>query len=147
MMVPLRPILDERDPFAFVRVRDDAVRLAGLERQRPERLDERGVVVAIHLAHRPAERPHLVGQRLQPDRPLRGVPLLQAVAIHDPGQVVQPEVRRGHRRLPVAALLELAVAGEDEGAPSRIIHLRAQRRAHRHRQPVTERAGARLDAG
>jgi len=54
-------------------------------------------------------------------------------------------VRRGQRRLPVAAFLELAVTGEDERAPRSAVHLGAQRAANGDGQAMSEGSGVGLD--
>ena len=56
-------------------------------------------------------------------------------------------MRRGHRRLPVAAFLQLPVPGDDEGAPRRAIDAGGERGADGDGQAVAERAGVGLDAG
>ena len=60
-------------------------------------------------------------------RLLGPVALLQAVAVNDHGQVVELIVRGRHGRLPVAPLLQLAVAGEREDPPAAVLELGCQR--------------------
>ncbi len=65
-------------------------------------------------------------------RSLREITLLEAIAVDNDGQVVELVMRRGQRRLPVAAFLELAVAGQDKRAPGGTIDLGRQRATNRH---------------
>ena len=133
--------------MALVGVRDDAARPARLERRRAEGRQQLRVIVTVHLAHVPAERPPLVRERLQAHGRLGAVALLETVAVDDDGEPVEPEVAGRHRRFPHRALLQLAVAGEHERPPVRPVELRGERDAHGHRQPVPEWTGVGLDAG
>ena len=69
------------------------------------------------LDHGEAERRRLLGQRIEVVGLLDRRPLLQPVAIDDHRQPVQLVLRGRHHGLPVAALLQLAVAGQHEGPP------------------------------
>ena len=112
-----------------------------------EGIEQRGVIVAIDLDDVPAEGAPLVRQRLEIVGLGDGGALLQAVAVDDQGQVGELAVAGGHRRLPVAAFLQLAVAGDDEGAEIGAVHLPGDGDADRDRQAVAERPGIGLDAG
>ncbi len=83
-----------------------------------KRLEQLREVVAVDHARLEAERDPLVGQRLELLGLLGARALLQAVAVDDRGQVGEVVVGGGHRRLPVGALLQLAVAEDDERAVS-----------------------------
>ena len=75
------------------------------------------MVVPVHLAHLPAEARPLLGERLELLGVLGTRALLETVAVDDGGERVEVVVRRRHGRLPVAALLELAITEHDERAP------------------------------
>ena len=57
------------------------------------------MVVAVDLADSPAEGRPLLGERLEADRPLGRVPLLEAVPINDRDEVVEAGVTGRHRGL------------------------------------------------
>src|SRR3989442_13633807 len=88
-VVPGGFIPHERDALTLVRVRDDAVWFAWLERDARESLQELRNIVTIHLAHRPAEGTPFVCQRLEMHRLLGPVTLLQALAVNDHGQAAR----------------------------------------------------------
>src|SRR5260370_6496409 len=73
------------------------------------------------------------------------VTLLESIAVDDDGQVVQLVMRGRESRLPVAALLELAVTCQHKCAPRRAIHLGRERTSNGDRQAVPERSGIGFD--
>ena len=75
-----------------------------------------------------------------------GGALLQPVAVHDHRQRVELVLRGRHHRLPVGALLQLAVAGEHVGAAARHVELGRDGVADGDGQAVAERPGVGLDA-
>ena len=113
-VVPFCAVLDERHAATLAGASDDARRPAGRMRKALERVDERRDVVTVDLDDLPTERPPAIGQRLQAHRSLGPIALLQPVAVDDDRQAVEPVMGRSHRRLPVAALLQLAVSGQHE---------------------------------
>ena len=125
---------------------DDAQRL-GAPRGPRQRVDQRGGVVAVHVDDLPAESAELVGERLDVVGLGDARALLQRVAIDDQSQIGELVVPGGHRRLPIAALLQFAVAGDDEDAKVRLVDLPGDGDADGDRQAVAERAGVGLDAG
>ena len=78
---------------------------------------------------------------------LGGGALLEVVAVGDHAEVVELELGGGHEGLPVRALLELAVAGQDEDPPRGAVDLGGQGVADGDGQAVPERAGAGLHPG
>ena len=92
----------------------------------------------------PAEGAPLVGDRLhvEDDRAVG----LDAVAVDQRDEVVEPEVARRHRRLPGRALLHLAVGELDEDARRRAVEPQAERLADALAEAVAERAADHLDA-
>jgi len=80
-------------------------------------------------------------------RPLRGQVGLEAVAIDDDHQVVEALGAGDQRRLPHRALVELAVAHDDEHARRSAAQPRVDGDPHADRQQVAERTRVELDAG
>ncbi len=120
-MVPGRFIPHERDALSLVRVGDDAAWFAWLEGDVRERLQQRCNIVAVHLSDRPAEGTPFVCERLEVHRLLGPVALLQAVTVNDHGQVVELIVCCRHGCLPVAALLQLTIAGQCKHPPTTVL--------------------------
>ena len=111
--------------------------------ERGERLRERSDVVPVALGDRPAERANLrseVAEIVHLGDPGVG---LHLVPVDDHRDLAQAPVRRLRERLPELALLQLAVAGENEdppGAPERTV---GEHEAARLGDAHPERAGAR----
>ena len=130
LVMPLDAVLDERDPLALDRVGDDATRPAVARRD--EALIERGMVMAVALDALPAEGAPFVGERFEPVGVLGAGALLQAIAVDDRDKIVEAAMASAHRRLPVRAFLQFAVAEHDERAPVRPAP--AWRRSRRRRR-------------
>ena len=111
-----------------------------------EDVAQRGVVVPVARLDLPAERAQLRLEIAEREDLLRRLVGLQLVAVDDDPEAAEPIVRRGLKRLPVLALLQLAVAGHHDddavppGTPLRPRDAPALRDAH------AERARVRLDA-
>ena len=111
-----------------------------------EGVEQGAVVVAVDLDDLPAEGAPLVGAAGRGRWcPRSGRPAAGGCG-RRPRQVGRALVAGRHGRLPVAALLQLAVAGDDERAAGRAVDLGRERDADGDRQAVPERAGVRLDA-
>ena len=99
-----------------------AARLAGRERHGVEACEQRVVVVAVDLDGPSSRTPRsLSASGSSRVRRLRARALLQSVAVDDHDEVVEAAVAGRHHRLPVAALLQLAVAEQDEDATRRSV--------------------------
>ena len=64
-------------------VRDHAVGLAGLERRTLKNLQQRGMIVTIDLAHRPAKCAPLISERFKMHCSFGCISLLQPVAVDE----------------------------------------------------------------
>ena len=106
--------------------------------------DVRSDVVAVDLLRGPAKGAPFVGDRLhvEHDSAIR----LDAVAVDQRDQVVEPEARTGHRGLPGRALLHLAVRNFAEDSCRRFGKPEAERHADRLPEALAERAADDLDA-
>ena len=115
--------------------RDDGGRhvVAGAERG-----CERGVVAAVGLLGVPAED----GQALVDGNQIE----VLAVVDHQQREVSEPQLGGQHDRLPVRALVQLGVAGQDNDAPIGALGPQREGDADRERQAVAERTGRGLDA-
>ena len=108
---------------------------------------QRGVVVAVARRDLPAERAELRLEVAERDDLLGRLVGLHLVAVDDDPEPAEALVRGRLQRLPVLALLELAVAGHHDDAPV------AAEPALRERDPAAlrdahpERARVRLDPG
>jgi hypothetical protein len=130
----------------LVGVRDHERRLAGPERDRGQHVQQFAVVVAVDLDDREAEGGGLLVQRVQVVGLAYGGALLEPVAVDDDGEPVQFVLGGGHHRLPVAALLQFAVADEHVRAAPGDVELGRQGMAHGDGQAVAQRSGVGLDA-
>jgi hypothetical protein len=145
--VPLRVLLGEREAAPLQRVGNDDARPARLKGQGGEGGAQRRYVVAVHLAHGPAEGAPLIRHRRHVEQVGDWAVGLELVMIDDSDQGVEPVLGRGHRRLPHRALVGLAVAHDDEDAAVALLKAGGQRHADANRQAVAERPGGRLHAG
>ena len=146
--MPFDPVFDERDAAALVRARDDAGRPSRLRRQLVEDLRS----APRRRGHRRRRRPSRT--RASDRRAARGrsclsvaSPCCSRLRSTMTVRLSRPQVRGRHDRFPVAAFLQLAVAGQHEGPPGRAIELGRGGHADRDRQAVAERPGVRFDAG
>src|SRR6266403_132383 len=152
LAVPLRVVLHERHALALDGVRHHQRRRALRGLGLVERLVDLCHVVAVDLDHRPAERLPLGDDGLEIEHLADEVVELDLVVVDDHGEVVDgmvgtPELRRGHRRLPHLALLDLAVAEDAIDTRGRARELGAEGQPERDREALSERAGSRLDPG
>src|SRR5579884_951019 len=69
------------------------------------------------------------------------VALLEAVAINNHRQIVQPIVGGRHSRLPVTALLQFTIASQNEDAPALICQFGSESSSHSNWQTMTQGAG------
>ena len=140
-------MLHERDALALDRVGDERLRRLAAGPEPREDGSQRGVVVAVARLDLPAERAQLRLQVAEREDLLGRLVGLQLVAVDDDPEPAEPIVCRGLQRLPVLALLQLAVAGHHDreaaapGPPLRPGDPPALRDAH------AQRARIRLDAG
>src|SRR5262245_45585885 len=103
--------------------------------------------MSVDLNDIPPERAPPVWERIQPVGVLRASALLESVAVDDCRQVSKALLGSSHRGLPVAALLELAVAEDDEDVSVEALEPQTEGAAHPDGESVAERAGVGLDAG
>ena len=101
-------------------------------------------VVAVDLPRIPAEGAPFVRHRLhvEHDPSVR----LDAVAVDQRDEIVEPKTRAGHRRLPGRTLLHLAIREFDEYPRRRRGMAESERHAHPLPQTMTERPADDLDA-
>ena len=111
----------------------------------PQSLDNAIHVVAIDLEHGEAEAAPFVAKRLQV-LDFAGACRLDLVVVDHGGEVGQLVLAGAHRRLPDGALIDLAVAHDDEDAAVALLRARRERHADADRKPVAERAGRGLDS-
>ncbi len=112
-----------------------------------ERVAQRGVVVAVARDDARSEGGQLRLEALEREDLLRRAVGLERVAVdhdHEPRDAL---MGGGLERLPVLALLELAVAGHHDDASAQAEPLLRPRDPPRLRDPHAERARVRLDAG
>ena len=141
-------VLHEGDAPALDRVRDERLRHVlrpGVERR--ERLAQGRVVVPVAGGDVPAERAQLRLEVAEGEDLLRGLVRLELVPVDDHPEPAEPPVRRGLQRLPVLALLQLAVAGHHDDAAAAAEQALRPRDPAALRDPHPERAGVRLDPG
>ncbi len=105
-----------------------------------------GDVVPVRFAHRPAERPPLVRERLQVQNVLHVSEALYFIVIDDHDKIVKPVLGREQNGLPVRAFVAFAVAQDGENAVRKSVPLGSQRHPAGDRQSVAQRAGRKLDA-
>src|ERR1700733_3100120 len=105
------------------------------------------MVMTVDFYDLPAEGAPFVGERLERGRIFSTSALLQAVAVDDQCEIGELAVAGSHRGLPIAAFLQLAVAGDDEDAKGCVIDLAGDRNADSDRHSVAKRAGVGFDAG
>ena len=140
-------VLHERHALALDRVGDERLRRVAALAEAREDVAQRGVVVAVARLDLPAERAELRLEVAEREDLLRRLVGLQLVVVDDDPEAAEPVVGRRLERLPVLALLQLAVAGhhDDDAAPAGL--------PLRPRDPASlgdahaERAGVGLDPG
>src|SRR5215831_15396766 len=116
------------------------IRPADLKWDRAECGDQFTMVVTVDFPNLPPECSPALSKRLHANRVLREVSLLNAVPINNEREIVELVLTRRHRGLPVAALLEFAIASQDESSPVRIVHLGCQRTPYGYGETVPERS-------
>ncbi len=140
-------MLHERDAFPLDRVRDESLRRVATGPEAGEDGPQRGMVVAVAGLDLPPERPQLRLEVSEPEDFLCRLVGLQLVAVDDDPEPAEAVMRRRLERLPVLALLQLAVAGHHDceaaatSPPLRPGDPPSLRDAHAQRSRV------RLDAG
>jgi hypothetical protein len=134
--------LHERDARALERVGNEQLGPLALELQPLEGAGERPHVVAVTARHSPAECLDLALEVAEiADLGDERVGL-QLVVVHDRGDLAEAAVRGRAERLPELALLELAVAGQDEHAGVPALEPVGAREAPGLRDAHAERARA-----
>ena len=101
----------------------------------------------VDLPRVPAERAPAIDQGREREHVGRLPERLLAVQIDDDGEPPETVMGGVHDRLPDRALVALGVAHEDEDAALRALEARRERGADAHRQPESQRAGRKIDAG
>ena len=104
-------------------------------------------VMAIDADDMPSEGLPLILQRLQAHDVIRGPVYLEAVPVHDSGQIVQLEMGRGHGRLPHGTLVAFPVTKQDIDPGRPVVEAKPDRHADRYGKALAEGAGGCLDAG
>ncbi len=140
-LVPAR--LHERDPLRHHGVAGDE-RRTGRRMSGAHRVEDRPVVVPVHLQDLPAVRPPARQDVLGHDRGVVSRQLL-AVPVEEGDQVRQPLAHREAPRLGELALLLLAVAHRAVDAAGEALEARREREAGGHGEPLPEVPGAPLD--
>jgi len=103
--------------------------------------------MAVDLVQIKAKGPQLGGHIAQGHDLVVAAVDLQAVVVHDHGQVVQLIVGSGHEGLPDLALLTLTVAQQRKHLGVLALHLGAQRHTHGNRAALTQGAGGGVHTG
>ena len=139
-------MLHERDALALDRVRDEGLRCVAPGPKAGEDCAERGMVVAVARLDLPPERAELRGEVAEREDLVGPLVGLELVAVDDDPESAEPVVRGGLERLPVLALLQLAVACHHDGQTTTAGAPLAPRDPAPLRDAHAERAGVGLDA-
>src|ERR1700676_1084924 len=107
--------------------------------------DDCGEVIAVDLLRGPAERAPLGGDGFYVEH--QSAVGLNAVAVDQRDEIVQPEMRGRHGGLPVRPFLPLAVGKFDEDSGGRMPEPQTKRHADPLTESMAERAAGHLNAG
>src|SRR5437667_6063613 len=110
LVMPVELVLHETDALALDRVRYQHGRFPCLERHAVQCIVDLPVVMAVDLAHAPAEGTPFVGKGLKVQHFLDGSKALDLVVINQGNQVVEPMMWRKEHGLPDRPLAAFAVA-------------------------------------
>jgi len=105
------------------------------------------MVMPVDFAHRPAKREQLVHQRFQAKCLADRGQALQLVVVNYRHEVVERWWAANIKRLPVRALVHLAVAEQHEHAPCVAAPLCRQRLANAERQSMPQGAAGEFNTG
>src|SRR5262249_50508046 len=122
-VMPLHAVLHERYAASLAGMGDHAIGLAGRERNSAKSSGQGLDIMPVHFLNCPSESAPAFAERLKSDCSLGLVTLLQAIAINNYREVVQPVLGGGHGGLPVATFLQFAVSGQHESVPHAIAYL------------------------
>ena len=140
-----RRVLHEGDSPALDRPCDERLRPFVARAEALERVCQRSVLVTIARPDIPTERLELRFDLAEREDVVRPLVRLQLVSIDDHPELPEPVVRSGLQRLPVLALLQLAVSRHHHDATSAPKHALRERDPSTLRDAHAERAGIRLD--
>jgi len=145
LTVPAVVTLDEGDPLALERARQDHRRASGRPGSLVERIEQGSEVMTVHDDRVPAERAPPLRIGLHVVTPLRRPALTKRIDVGDGAQIVEREPCGGLRRLPDRALGRFAVAEQRIGAVGRPDPAGVQRDADRGADALPERPGGDVD--